>query len=419
MLMSAGGLSIVDQAAVSAGNFGTGVILARSVDQPTFAVFVLATTLPFIVLQLQYGLLMNPMTVNGAALHDADFGRLVKANAWLQSAFTVVAGVVLVGVVVVSEPLRPVLLPLLVLSTLWQVQEFCRRVLYARAEIRAALLNNVLNYDVQVVLMLIAVVLGLLTLELALWLAAVTSLAASILGFWQVRRHFEVGHIDVQTAARESFHIGKWTGATAAIVAVGQQATPLLLAALAGLPSAAVLGVLNQLLGPTNLLGRPLQNYFTPVAIRALSLERTQGLNRVLRHAVLVTLPAYAAYTLVLAIVPGLFLSVVYGTRYIDHADELRLFSIVQLIGFGVPALTVELATRRMQKQVFWGHTLFAVLEYSIGALLTVRFGLIGLIWGLGLALVAQIALYASAVIRARVADRRANLEAVVVSTSP
>jgi O-antigen/teichoic acid export membrane protein len=408
----------VDQAAVSAGNFGTGVVLARSVDQSTFAVFVLATTLPFIVLQLQYGLLMNPLTVNGAALQDGDFARLVKANAWLQAAFTLVAGFVLVGVVLVWEPLRPVLLPLLVLSTLWQVQEFCRRVLYARGEIRAALLNNVVNYDVQVVLMLVAVPLGVLNLESALWLAAATSLAASLLGFWQVRGHLLAATpVDLRKAAHESFLLGKWTGATAAIVAIGQQATPLLLAALAGLPSAAVLGVLNQLLGPTNLLGRPLQNYFTPVAIRALSQQRISGLNRVLRHAVLVTLPAYAAYTLVLAIVPGVFLGVVYGTRYIDYANELRLFSLVQLIGFGVPALTVELATRRMQKQVFWGHTLFAALEYSVGALLTVRFGLIGLIWGLGLALVAQIALYASAVIRARVTERRAQPEAALAST--
>jgi hypothetical protein len=132
---------------------------------------------------------------------------------------------------------------------------------------------------------------------------------------------------------------------------------------------------------------------------------------------VLVTLPAYAAYTLVLALVPAAFLGVVYGARYIDHADELRLFSLVQLIGFGVPALTVELATRRMQKQVFWGHTLFALLEYSVGAYLTVRFGLSGLIWGLALALVAQIALYASAVVRARVTERRAGLDAAMASS--
>src|SRR5438132_786496 len=115
-IMSAGGLSIVDQAAISAGNFGTGVVLARTLDQSSFAVFVLATTLLFLVMQLQYGLLLSPLTVNGAALDDTGFGALVKANAWFQLGFTIISTLVVVIVVAIWEPLRPVLVPLVILS---------------------------------------------------------------------------------------------------------------------------------------------------------------------------------------------------------------------------------------------------------------------------------------------------------------
>jgi O-antigen/teichoic acid export membrane protein len=399
---SQGALSIVDQAAVSAGNFGTGVVLARALDQSSFAVYVLAAAVSFFILQVQYGVLMHPLTVNGAALDDNGFRQFVTANAWLQTAFTAATGVVLVMLIGVWEPLRPVAAPLIVLSILWQIQEFCRRVLYARAAIGSALLNNIVNYDLQVVVLIAAAILVPLDLGSALWIAAATSLIATLLGVWQIRRYLSGRTANLRATAESNFRIGRWTAASALLVAAGHQTTPVLVAALDGVAAAAVVGVIFQLLGPVNLLGRPLQNYFTPLAIRALANDGARGLDAVLKRAILITGPGFILYTVIVAAFPVPFLWLAYGDKYLAYADALRIFAIDQMLAFPLSVVFVELNARRMQKHMMWGIVAFTVVLYTLGAFAIVHFGIAGLGWTLVIATAGQVALYVMWIARAR-----------------
>src|SRR5438034_1344372 len=98
---------------------------------------------------------------------------------------TVVAersGLLLVRRLVAWEPLRPFAPPIVVATVALQGQDFCRRALYTRGRVGAALVNNLVNYDLQA-LALAAVALGPgLDLARALWIVAATSVLALALG---------------------------------------------------------------------------------------------------------------------------------------------------------------------------------------------------------------------------------------------
>jgi O-antigen/teichoic acid export membrane protein len=303
------------------------------------------------------------------------------------------------------EPARPLALPLMVVVSLWQAQEFNRRVLYARGSMASAAANNAINYDLQVPLLGVVAFLGALTLPVALWIMALTSLLATLLGAWQLRR-FSVGdRDDLGRVVRDASHIAKWTAPSSVFIAIATQWYPAFVSALVGLVAAGALGVINQILNPVNLLTRPIQNYYVPLAVRALSHKGVVGLNYVLKRAALLMVPAYLLYTLVLVAVPSLILHAIYGNRYAEYADVLRVFALASSIYIPVSLLWLELNARRQQKYILVGE-MWLALEACVGGWLLIdHFGIVGVAYATGIGLVGQLMLYGALVLRARLAE--------------
>jgi O-antigen/teichoic acid export membrane protein len=405
-IRSKGLASIADQGVISAGNFLTGVVLARSLDQSQFGVWVLGTLVIYFALSMQNGLMSTPLTINGAALDLASFRRNLRANLVLHLVFTVASCACIAVVALVWEPLRPVFVPLVLTAGLWEFQEFCRRVLYTRLQVWSALINNAVNYDLQAVLLAIVVLSIGMTLQLAFWLVAATSLLAALLGCWQLRPFLTRHGDDPWVVGRANFRIGRWSSASALLSAAGYQWYPALLAILDNVASAAVLGVFSQLLGPVNLLVRPLQSYYQPLAVRSLAERGRAGLNSVLAKATLVIGPAYAAYMLVVALAPGLFLRLVYGGTYVAYQDTLRLFALVNLVFIPGQLLGVELAARRMQRVLFWGEMSSVLVVYTVGLALIARLGVLGVVFSTAISGSVQLVLYTAIVLRTRQRER-------------
>src|SRR6185295_16137285 len=107
----------------------------------------------------------------------------------------------------------PMLVALVPSIIFWQLQEFLRRALYTEHRYTAAFINDVVSYGGQ------ALLIGIFyaahanwgwsfTGALALYLLAVTSAAAVLLGVWQLRHSFApaIDRRDVE----ENWHFGKW-----------------------------------------------------------------------------------------------------------------------------------------------------------------------------------------------------------------
>lgn len=395
-------ISIFDQALISAGNFGTGVILARTLDPPVFGVFVLANLTLWLTLAVQNAVTLQPLVVNGAALGDGDFRRYLRANLPLQAAFIACSSLMVAGVAVLWEPFRALALPLAVAAVFFQGQEFCRRVLYTRLHLKAAVLNNVVNYDLQAVLVGALAWAGVLGLASALWAIALTSLLASLLGVWQLRRFASHEREDVGSVARRNFQLAKWLLPSTILASVSAEAYPFLLANLAGLAATAGYGVIRQVMGPIQLLARPLENYYLPRATRAVAEAGTPGITRVLWRAVGVTAPPYLLYLLAVAAAPAFLLERTFGPAYGEYAPSVRLFVLAALLYFPLLILRIEVNARRLQRYVFVGEAWVALVVYSFGLYLIAQYSIDGAAITTLLAIMGQLGLFLIVVVRAR-----------------
>lgn len=380
--------ALLDQALISGGLFLSTVIVARSLEVEAFGVFVLANFVGTIATMLQTGFLLEPLVIKGAALDARHFRHFLRAHAILQGAFIVASTAGVAAAAFAWEPLRPVAGLVVLSAALRQGQELLRRILYTRARMSAAVANNALNNMVQVPLLAAAAGVGALTLEGALGIMAFTTALAILLGVWQVRDLVDVGvqggaFADVETrhpgtAARASLRMGLWTGLAAAVAAASTTSYPAILTWLAGLPATAGFGLIRQLLGPTQLLVRPLESYHLPRVAQAFATGGISAVNRALWRATLSTAPFHVLYVGALVAAPALLLEAVFGQQFAEHATALRLFAIGSALYIPVHLLKLEIRARGLQQHLLAMEVWTVLLVYSVGISLISLAGLVG-----------------------------------------
>jgi O-antigen/teichoic acid export membrane protein len=401
-------LSIVDQALISGGNFASGVVLARALPSTDFGLFVVANFGLLLALAMQNGLTLQPLVVHGAALPDRAFRRFLRASLPIQAVFITSSTLLVAAVALLWEPLRPLALPLSAAAALTQAQEFCRRALYTRGHLRAAMLNNVINYGLQALLLAAVALSGALSLLVALWIVALTSALAVLLGLCQLRRFATPETDNFHTVLHQTLRIGKWMAASQALSIASIEAFPAVVTVLAGLPSTAGLGVIRQLTGPLHLLTRPLENYHLPRAAHALAHQGSDGLDGILRHAMLLTAPPYLLFLALITVAPEATVGAVYGDKYTSYGEILRVFAFAKLVDLPAHILNLEINARRLQRFRFVAEVWTAAVVYSVGLLLIAGAGLMGAAITVAAISLGRLAIFAGVTMYARLASRSA-----------
>jgi O-antigen/teichoic acid export membrane protein len=372
------GIALLDQALISGGNFGSGFIAALVLDAREFGLYVIAMAITFETVALQNALMLQPLIINGAALSDHAFRTFLRAHLPLQGAFVVASSVIVMALALLWEPLRTVALPLTTATAFWQAQEFCRRALYARAHMRSALLNNVVSYAMPPLALMVVALRGDLTIEAALWIIAFTFCLGLLLGAWQLQRFATRDVGSVRGAAIETLRIGKWIAGAQALSTLSVGTFPAVLTAFAGLAATAGFGVIRQVIGPLHLLLRPLESYFLGRAAQALDRDGSRGLNRVLWDAACFTGPLCTVYLLAVLVAPSFVFEVVYGGKYVEYSEVLRIFALAELLWFPVLVLKLEINARRMQRYLLVFEVGTVAIIYSVGLYWIAQWGLYG-----------------------------------------
>ena len=105
-------VSFLDQAIISGGNFGSGIIAARALGPVDFGLYFIATMIILEAASIQNALTLQPMIVNGASLSDRDFARFFGAQVVIQAGMVVAGALIVLAIALIWEPLRPVALRL-------------------------------------------------------------------------------------------------------------------------------------------------------------------------------------------------------------------------------------------------------------------------------------------------------------------
>ena len=408
-MLGVGAWGLTDQALISATNFVTMVLVARALGPTSFGAFALVYTALLFATELQGALVTQPHNVLGPRLAGSRYSRYTRSTAVSQLLLTaslaslaLVAGLAARGVGWSTAPLLLALAPAIVA---WLSQEFVRRVLYTEGRIPAVLLNDVVSYGGQVVVMFALSSAGRLTGPSALLTLAATSALAVPLGLWQLRGRFAGAARRADVSSNWQF--GKWLAAGLLAYWCASQLYLYVTAALVSPAGAGLLKAALVLMGPLNVLLVFMDTALPIVLARSLATAGDRGFRTQLRDAAIVTAPVVATYCTVVAVFAVPLLRRVYGDRYTaEHVALLPLLALNYAVIYASRLFACGLRARRQTRPIFQGHLFAALVAVTCGWLL-VRVGgvegaAIGMATGaaVGLAVVARALLAGGTTIR-------------------
>jgi O-antigen/teichoic acid export membrane protein len=378
-------VGLVDQALVSGANFATMLLLARSVDPTEFGQFTLVYSALLLAGVLQAALVTQPHNVLGAALVGPAYVRYTSSTAAQQIAFTAAAaGLVLVGALVgtaLDSSLSGLLFALVPAIVAWELQEFIRRILYTEGRVRAVLLNDVISYGGQALLVIVLFASGRLDATIALYVIAATSAAGLAFGILQVRDRLRP-IVDL-SAIRENLAFGKWLAGAESGYWASTQIYLYLAAAVLGAAGAGLIRAAQLVFGPLNILVFYLGSVLPSRFARAYAAGGHDALNAAMRLTGLVVLPVTTLYCALFVVFAGPALRLIYGDAYADGGSVLVLFGLFYVVVTPLPILTSALRTLRRPRVIFEAYLIASLAAAGAGWLIVRSFGTEGAVGGM------------------------------------
>jgi O-antigen/teichoic acid export membrane protein len=314
--------SLGDQAAVSAGNFLTTILLARALLPSEYGVYALLFALMLMMNGFHSALIWYGLSLQGASKSEAEIRPLAGGSLVLTAGLAIVLGAA-TGVAAVFFH-RASLVPWILLALLfWQLQETTRRALMSRLRFRDAVWGDALSYLGQAACIAYLFVGHRLTLVSAFGAMAATSAAAALLQTAQLKLTLP----DFRGASRlipKFWGVGRW----ALLVSVAQafigQAL-LWFLAFAGTAEVACFQSVLNLLRATNPVMFGIGSVLLPT-VAAQPGRPAAGLHAARRYGLLGAL-LLLPYFAVIFMFPGLTLRLLYGagSAYAGLGLELRV----------------------------------------------------------------------------------------------
>jgi len=374
-MSDAGAWSLLDQGAVSAGNFLTAVLLARAVSPANYGIYALVLTTTLFMLFLTGALIVYGLSIHGAAGTDADVRSLAGRSLVLAAGLGTILGAATSSVAIIFH--RVSLIPWVTMAVLFLLlQETTRRALMSRLRHREAVWGDALSYLGQAAGIAYLFGAGRLTLVSAFGVMAATSAAGCLVQVGQLKLRTR----DFRGALRllpKLSYTGRWVLlATGAQGLIGQALWWFL--ALAGTAPVASFQSLLNLLRATNPVMFAVGSVLLPtVANRQRNTSQRPGIVRqYVLWGALVLIPYFA----VLLAFPGLALRLLYGASspYAALTTELRILVLGSVFVYGDHVMGMYFYGLQRGDIAVRCESLAAVVIVVGGIVLVRRAGLLG-----------------------------------------
>jgi O-antigen/teichoic acid export membrane protein len=382
-LLQTAGWGVFDQALLSVVNFLTLFLIARSVEADVFGAFSLVYGAMLIANYGQLAFITQPHNVIAASVRDRDYR--IYTRSLLAAQLVVIfalAGLAAAAAGVAygigSHSTSVLLVAVIPTLPLWQLQEFVRRVLYTERRQAAAFANDLLSYGAQGIVVAALAATGRLTAPAALYAAAVTSAAACLLGFSQIRESFSRARFS-HGPVSESFAFGKWLAAAIAAHWTSTQGYLYLAAAVLGVAITGALRAVQLILAPLHVLMFSLSTML-PIRLSVVLAHsdedvRAKAFARNARLALRLTLPVVVAYCACVALFADQIIRAAYGTRYATYGRVLAIFALYYLFLYLAQFASTLLTAQRRTDWLFLGNAAAALVTVAAAWPLMHAFG--------------------------------------------
>lgn len=389
-LFHRGAWGVCDQAFISATNFVTTVVLVRNLGPATYGAFALVYAGIFLANAFQSALVTRPHNVVGTTYDGVEYRRYTTATAmsqvWLIGILTLIVSLAAVVAHGTAWAIAPLLLPLVPALIAWQLQEFCRRVLYTEGRLKAAFLNDALSYGAQAVGIIVLGRYGLLTGVRALSLVALTSAIAAVWGFWQVRESLD--HRGMWNPMRENWlannwRFGRWIFGAIVVTSASGQVYTALIGVFVSIAEAGVFRAIITIFGPVRILLTAMETALTPAAARVFTEKGQSAFHSFIARIVVMTAPVIAAYCILVSIFAKPILVTLLGEQYRPYGWLLTLLAVNYSLLYLLSSVLIALEGRQVSAPVFHASLWAGVIGLAFGVVAIQLFGLLGAMLGM------------------------------------
>jgi O-antigen/teichoic acid export membrane protein len=387
-------VSLVDQGIVSAVNFLTIVLLARTLSLLDFGVFMVAHTILTLLTGLQNALVTQPHNILGAQREGLEYARLTVVLGLLQfsTSLVVVAIIAVVGgVLLINESIvyAHLAFALAVIVIPWMAQEFVRRVLYTQGDTVGATINNLVSYGLQLVGIVVVIGnIGVAATPVNAFLAlGGSSLIAALLGVWQLRHRISPQLLSLlpewrsyrafKISAADTWHVSKWLLAQQGMAWLGVSGHGWILTAFLGPASFGVYRAAYQVVNILNPVRQAAMNHLPSRGARVFSQHGMPGLAQWTKRVVPMLAIPFGLGALAIAIGAEPLAELIYG------AKELPDLNVI--VAMGALAYTISFARTPLDYAVLIGNGGRQLFMRTVWLAAFVMTGGVALIWAFGI----------------------------------
>jgi O-antigen/teichoic acid export membrane protein len=331
-------ISLADQAVASATSFATGIILARTCSKDELGLYMLGSSLIFLVTDFQTSLITTPYMVYAPRLKGRAHALYTGSTLIHQLVFCLITMIAVAGGAIAlshgigPHGLAPVLWALSVVIALIMLREHARRVSFARLKLTTAFLFDTSIAVGQIGGLLLLAHFGLLSASRAFCVVGAVCGIAVMGWLWSDREFYHPRLSHSLSDLKKNWVFGKWVFASGLVWALSMNLYPWFLAYFHGTASAGVWAACVGVVSVANpaLLG--LQNLVGPKISHEYAESGPQGLRRmVLKITAAISLPV-SLLCVVMMIWGGRLIALLYGRQYAGNRWTVAILSLNFLV---------------------------------------------------------------------------------------
>ena len=382
-----GYLASVDQALISLSNFIATIIIARNVSPTELGVYGVGFTTLRLIRSVQEGLTIQPLNSFGAGEDALQLKRYATSTSIIQLGFAVGTAAIFFfsGVVLTrlgNDLAGPTMASLWFPVFFWQLQEYIRRMLYARGQISSAVTNTVLANVPRLILLAWWARMGNLSgvkgLDAIAWGALIALFQGLI-----ATRHFWTRKFDnLRTTWLRNWDFGRWVIGGNVANWISVEFYPVLTAGLISFAAAGAYRALQNVVAPIQLLLRAVDTFLLPRAARIFKQSGWPELMRTLRLIYIFSgIPIFLSLAFIV-IFRTQILFLLYGTTYLEYSNGVILLAIFYAFWFASTPIQTTLEAIRLSRPIFIAN-LFAILAmFTVGIWMIDQWGVYGTMTG-------------------------------------
>ncbi|NQY63772.1 MAG: lipopolysaccharide biosynthesis protein [Alteromonadaceae bacterium] len=386
--------AVIDQGLVSGSNFFTGIVIARLLGLEMFGRFTLIWLVIQFLASIQESLLLGPMVTIGPKIKAKDgdnyyFGMftLVLLFSLLASFIVFIVGS-LVDFLYPQFEIHSFLIPLVVTLFFFLLQDFFRRYFYSKEMTIAALINDVISYVGQALLLLFLFFLEpTIHITDVLFIIALTSALAVIVSIIlnkKIRLSFQCCTFQCcNDAWKRNWHLAKWMVSSAIANWFTNNLFMVMVGAYLGNFVVGAMKAAQNLMGIHKILFQIIENI---VPVRAGKVLIDSGIKAMVRYFTQVTIVCscvIGVFSLVIVVFSQQIMKFVYGPEYTQFSWLLVAYVIIYFLIFLMFPLRIILRTLEHAKYIFVSYLISALFSLLCSQYLVQSTGLEGAMLGL------------------------------------